>query len=221
MAQILAYQGIMYYQPDMWNQMQLYDHFCPLDTVGNRRLYTRLFQCLLRLMEWYAAVRDKYCTNDMLRTSDTGEITCMFMPHNQDPDKFNVPTTWRKADAQAEKNRQRGIKTAIPTATGIQRSMGAYPEKAQQLYTEFADYAAQRLAEYDKRDREHLDVIGASVERSMAKNRMAKIEQNDFVYISVRALVGWVFICSVFLLIILLWVFNGLVGFSCVCSLCW
>ena len=138
-------------------------------------------------MEWYAAVRDKYCTNDMLRTSDTGEITCMFMPHNQDPDKFNVPTTWRKADDQAEKNRRRGIKTAMPTATEIQRSMGADQEKAQQLYTEFADYAAQRLAEYDKRDREHLDVIGASVERSMAKNRMAKIEQNDFVYISMRA----------------------------------
>ena len=187
MAQILTHQGIMYYQPDMWNQMQLYDNFYPLDTVTNRRLYTRLFQCLLRLMEWYAAVRDKYCANDMLMASDTEEITCMFMPHNRDPEQFTVPTAWRKADAQAEKNRQRGIKTAMPTATEIQWSMGADPEKAQQLYKEFADYAAQRLAQHDKRDREHLDTIGADVERSMARNRVQKVEQNDFVYISTRA----------------------------------
>ncbi len=94
-ADILAHQGIMYYKPALWNQLQLFDQFYPLDTVNNRRIYTRTFQCLLRLMEWYVTVRDKYCSNGMRKTSDTGEITCMFPPHNQDPDRFHVPTTWR------------------------------------------------------------------------------------------------------------------------------
>ena len=111
----------------------------------------------------------------------------MFMPHNRDPDRFHVPTAWRKADVEAEMNRLRTIPVTMPTAEDIKRSMGATQTKAEQLYNEFADYAAQRLAEYDRRDREHLDRIAASVEESMAKMRMAKIEQNDDVYISMHA----------------------------------
>ncbi len=65
--------------------------------------------------------------------------------------------------------------------------MGADEEKAEQLYNEFADYAAQHLAEYDRRDREHLDNICTGVEEIMARMRMMCIEQHDYVYISMRA----------------------------------
>ncbi len=99
----------------------------------------------------------------------------MFMPHNRDPDRFHVPTTWRKVDVEAEMNRFRAIPVTMPTAEDIKRSMGATQAKAEQLYNEFADYAAQRLAEYDRRDREHLDNIATGVEEVMARMRMEKI----------------------------------------------
>jgi hypothetical protein len=186
MAEILAAQGIMYYRPAMWNQLQLFDQFYPLDTVNNRRIYTRTFQCLLRL-EWYVTVRDKYCSNGSLDTSDTGEVTRTFHPHNCDPDRFIVPTTWRNAETEAEMNRLRRIPVKMPSAQDIANSMGASQAKAERLYNEFADYAAQRLAEHDKRDREQLDRIATEVEQSLARMRMDKIEQNDYVYISMRA----------------------------------
>ncbi len=185
------HQGIMFYQPEMWNEMQMYDHFYPLDTVSNRRLYTRLFQCLLGLMEWYAAVRDKYCANDMLMAKDDNEITCMFKPHNMDPTEFKVPRAWRRTDVRADTNRQRGINTAMPTAREIQRSMRTVPEEAERLYKDFADYSAQRHAQLDKRDREHLGTIGANVEYRMALDRKKNVEQNDIVYISMRAPPGF------------------------------
>jgi hypothetical protein len=99
MASILKFHGIVYYQPEMWNEMRMYNHYYPMDTTSNRRLYTRLFQLLLRLLEWYASVRDKYCANDMLMTGDNNEITCMFKPHNMDPTEFTKPEAWRKTDA--------------------------------------------------------------------------------------------------------------------------
>ena len=105
----------------------------------------------------------------------------MLLPHNKDPDRFDVPSTWRRADVESN------IPTAMPSVADIRRSMGADEEKAKQLYNEFADYAAQRLSEYDRRDREHLDNICASVEEIMAGMRMKRIEQNDYVYISMRA----------------------------------
>ena len=101
--------------------------------------------------------------------------------HNTDPDRFVVPPTWRRADVESD------IPTAMPSADDIRRSMGADDDKAKQLYNEFADYAAQRLSEYDRRDREHLDAICTEVEEIMAGMRMKHIEQNDYVYISVRA----------------------------------
>ncbi len=171
----------MYYKPALWSQLQLFDQLYPLDTVKNRRIYTRIFQCLLRMVEWYVTVRDKYCANSMLKASETGEITCMFLPHNKDPDRFVVPPTWRRADVESS------IPTAMPSAADIRRSMGADEEKAKQLYNEFADCAAQRLSEYDRRDRERLDTICASVEEIMASMRMKRVEQNEYVYISVRA----------------------------------
>ncbi len=59
MAKILQFQGVMYYKPALWSQLQLFDQLYPLDTVKNRRIYTRIFQCLLRMVEWYVTVRDK------------------------------------------------------------------------------------------------------------------------------------------------------------------
>ncbi len=128
-------------------------------------------------MVFYVTVREKYCANSMLRQSQTGEITSMFLPHNKDPDTFVVPPTWRRADVESN------IPTAMPSVADIRRSMGADEEKAKQLYNEFADYAAQRLSEYDRRDREHLGNICTSVEEIMARMRMMRIEQNDYVYI--------------------------------------
>ncbi len=117
----------------------------------------------------------------MLRQSQTGEITSMFLPHNKDPDRFVVPPTRRRADVESD------IPTAMPSADDIRRSMSADEDKAKQLYNEFADYAAQCLSEYDRRDREHLDTICANVEEIMAGIRMKRIDQNDYVYISMRA----------------------------------
>ncbi len=134
MAEILAEQGIMYYRPAMWNQLQLFDQFHPLDTVNNRRVYTRTFQCLLRLTEWYGMVRDKYCSNGSLETSETGEVTRTFHPHNCDPDRFIVPTTWRNADTEAEMNRLRRIPVKMRSAQDIANAMGASQAKAEQLY---------------------------------------------------------------------------------------
>ncbi len=105
----------------------------------------------------------------------------MFLPHNRDPDKFVVPPTWRRADVESD------VPTAMPSVDDIRRSMGADEDKAQQLYNEFADYSAQRLSEYDRRDREHLDTVCTEVEEIMVGMRMKRIEQNDYVYISVRA----------------------------------
>ncbi len=103
MASIFKFHGVMHYQPEMWNEMQMYNFCHPMDTTLNRRLCTRLFQLLLRTLEWYAAVRDKYCGNDVITTGDTGEITCMFKPHHMDPKKFKVPPTWRETDKRAER----------------------------------------------------------------------------------------------------------------------
>ena len=50
-AKILKHQGIMYYKPALWSQLQLFDQLYPLDTVKNRRIYTRIFQCLLRMVD--------------------------------------------------------------------------------------------------------------------------------------------------------------------------
>ncbi len=46
MAKIFQYQGIIHYKPALWSQLQLFDQLYPLDTVKNRRIYTRVFQCL-------------------------------------------------------------------------------------------------------------------------------------------------------------------------------
>ena len=135
----------------------------------------------MRIIEFYVTVRDKYCAAQMLRQSQTGEITSMFVPHNRDPEKFEVPPTWRRADVESD------VPTHMPTAGDIRKSMGADEDKAEQLYDEFADYSSQRLSEYDRRDREHLDTVRKEVEEIMASLRMQHTEQNDYVYISVRA----------------------------------
>jgi hypothetical protein len=191
MASIFKFHGIVYYQPEMWNEMRMYNFCYPMDTTSNRRLFTRLFQLLLRLLEWHASVRDKYCANDMVTTGDNKEITCMFKPHHMDPAKFKVPETWRKTDQRAERNRIAGINTAMPTPLQIQKSLGTDPVIARKLHKDFVDYAAQRHALFDKRDRAHLDAIANQVENGIAKAKKMHIEQNDFVYISMRAPPGF------------------------------
>ena len=135
----------------------------------------------MRIIEFYVSVRDKYCAAQTLRQSKTGEITSLFVPHNRDPEKFEVPPTWRRADVESD------VPTHMPTVDDIRKSMGADEDKAEQLYNEFADYSSQRLSEYDRRDREHLDTVCKEVEEIMASLRMQHIEQNDYVYISARA----------------------------------
>ncbi len=99
MASIFRFHGVMYYQPEIWNEMQMYKFCHPKDTTLNRRLFTRLFQLLLRTLEWYAAVRDRFCGNDMITASDTGEITCMFSPHHLDPKMSELSETGLPASA--------------------------------------------------------------------------------------------------------------------------
>ncbi len=118
-AKILQFQGIIYYKPALWSQLQLFDQLYPLDTLKNRRIFTRVFQGLMRIMEFYVTVREKYCANSMLRQSQTGEITSMFLPHDRDPDTFVVPPTWRRADVESD------VPTAMPSVDDIRRSMGA------------------------------------------------------------------------------------------------
>ncbi len=65
--------------------------------------------------------------------------------------------------------------------------MGTLPKQAERLYKDFADYSAQRHAQLDGRDREHLDAIGNDVENRIAKDKAQNVEQNDIVYISTRA----------------------------------
>ncbi|MDP7304135.1 MAG: hypothetical protein QGG09_13605, partial [Pirellulaceae bacterium] len=85
MAQIFAEQGIVYYRPAMWMELQMYQQYYPLDTVNNRRVYMRIFQCLLRITEWYGMVRDKYCANGSIVQTKSGPKR-KFYPHNCDPD---------------------------------------------------------------------------------------------------------------------------------------
>ena len=132
----------------------------------------RIFQCLLRITEWYGMVRDKYCSNESIAKSEAGENIRMFHPHNCDPDHFIVPTTWRNPDVEAEMNRLRRISVKMPSGKDIAWAMGASPAKADQLYNEFVDYAAQRLAEHDKRDRQQSDRIAIEVEKLLARMRM-------------------------------------------------
>ncbi len=96
----------------------------------------------MRIIEFYTAVRDKYCAAKVLQQSDTGEITATFVPWNQDPEKFEVPPAWLRQNTP----------TRMPTADDIRRAMRCMPERAEQLYLEFADYSSQRLSEYDRRD---------------------------------------------------------------------
>ncbi len=46
-ARILDEYGIVYYRPAMWTQLQIHEQHYPLDTLDNRRVYMRLFQCLM------------------------------------------------------------------------------------------------------------------------------------------------------------------------------
>ena len=179
MASIFKFHGIVYYQPEMWNEMRMYNFCYPMDTTSNRRLFTRLFQLLLRLLEWHASVRDKYCANDMVTTGDNKEITCMFKPHHMDPAKFKVPETWRETDQRAAQNRVAGINTGMPTPLQIQRSLGTDPVIARKLHKDFVDYSAQCHARFDKRDRVHLDAIANQVENGIAKAKKMHIEQHE------------------------------------------
>ena len=118
-------------------KLKVFDQLYPLGTLTNRRIFTRVFQVLMRIIEFYVGVRDKYCAAKVLRQSETGDITSLFIPHNRDPEKFEVPPTWRRSSTP----------TCMPTANDIRKAMGATTEKAEQLYNEFADYSSQRLSE--------------------------------------------------------------------------
>ena len=89
-------QNIMVYQPSAWQQLQLFEQQYPLDTKSNIRIFTRVFQLVMRIIELYSNVRDKNCASEMLTQSDTGEVTSMFVPWNRDPETFSAPQTWSK-----------------------------------------------------------------------------------------------------------------------------
>ena len=77
MADIFKHQGIMCYRPSGWQKLQLFEQPYPLGTTTNRRIITRVFQLLMRIAEFYASVRDKYCAAKVLQQSATGDITSM------------------------------------------------------------------------------------------------------------------------------------------------
>jgi hypothetical protein len=101
-AKILDDHGIIYYRPAMWMQLEMYDTYYPLDTLENRRVYMRLFQCLMRVTEWYGMIRDKYCDNEgMVQTDELGLIP-RFCPHDCDPAEL-VASTIQRTEEETER----------------------------------------------------------------------------------------------------------------------
>ena len=138
-AKILDDNGIMYYRPAMWMQVEMYDTYYPLDTLENRCVYMRLFQCLMRITEWYGMIRDAYCDNDgMVQTAEFGQIQ-RFCPHDCDPTELVASTVPRTAEEIQRRNRLKLISRAMPSPEEIARSMGTSQEKGKQLYHESAD----------------------------------------------------------------------------------
>ena len=74
----------------------------------------------------------------------------MFVPWNRGPSTSTAPPTWQQ---NTNPTKQPGIEE-------IRRHLRVDYDAAKKYFDEFANYSAQRLAEYDQRGRERLAKIG-------------------------------------------------------------
>ncbi len=79
----------------------------------------------------------------------------------------------------------------MPSAQDIAKAMGTTQEKGEQLYMEFADWSAQRLSQYDKRDQQQIKGIAVEVQKLSARMRTNLVDENDYVYVSKHAPSGF------------------------------
>ncbi len=185
-ARILDECGIIYYRPAMWTQLQMYEQYYPLDTLENRRVYMRLFQCLMRVTEWYGMIWDKYCNNGSTVQTELGQIQ-RFCPHDCDPAELIVSTTQCTEEETMRLDRLRRKSERMPSPEEIAEAMGTNLEKGKQLYAECADWSAQNISLLDKRDQEQIRTISMHVQEITMRMKLHLADANDYVYVSKRA----------------------------------
>ena len=70
----------------------------------------------------------------------------------------------------------------LPSAEDIRKYWKVDIEAAKNMFDKFSDYSSQRLAELDRRDRDHLDAVGDAAGHQLALAKLEREELNDDIY---------------------------------------